>query len=756
MRKVLVWAGLIVLGSCAERLPRPLEIERVEPDAVSAGAPATLRLVGSFEIDVHVNFDDRGGSSFDTTFAVAVGLVPATSVVWIDHTTLEVKFDAAPGIGVYDVTVAAPDGRTATASAAVTSRSGPVDCTVDGDCADPCYTVYSCVSGSCQYGTADKDSDGDGFVDATCAGGDDCDDDPGGCGNACAPSIPDICDGRDNDCDSGTADGVVIFGNACDGDDADLCDDDLITDCVAATPVCSSGADNLELCDNIDNDCNAATADGDDEASLGGPCDGPDSDLCADDTVTACTGGLLICSTGVDDVEGPDGDPLCTDSIDNDCDGATDLADADCGGANTAPLVSAVLTPALLEVGATLSADASQSTDREDASGALTVEWDWQGDATFDASGQTSTHSYATAGERTVLVRVTDTGGLSTTVPLTVIVADVGTVITVSTALDENDTGATPAAPGGAGFSLREAFRYANGTAGSEKILIPSGTTIVLGSGLPSLNGAEGATIVGDGAVVQGGGASTCIGLGADDSTLIGLEVTGCTSWGLQVSGDRVRVERVRIRSDGGGILVNGVDIVLGPALDITPASSNNGIQSSKPVTVMDSRINGGLRGIFLSVGSAGSILVGNTIHGTATGIVASVLASDTVIVNNTIVGATTSAADFASNIDSGIFVNNIVTNNALGVDGVDANFSTLDFNAWSANTGGDCSGCSSLGVNAVTEPPLFIDAVGGDFRLLDGSLLIDAGTDAGYDRNGSDAGSFNGTAPDIGAWEAP
>ncbi|MCZ7687493.1 MAG: C-type lectin domain-containing protein [Sandaracinaceae bacterium] len=67
----------------------------------------------------------------------------------------------------------------------------------------------------------------------------------------------------------------------------------------------------------MDNDCNPLTLDGAAEA-LGGPCDGPDADMCAEGTVTGCAGGVLECSDATgDSVE------VCN-GRDDDCDGTID------------------------------------------------------------------------------------------------------------------------------------------------------------------------------------------------------------------------------------------------------------------------------------------------------------------------------------------------------------------------------------------------------------------------------------------------
>lgn len=80
---------------------------------------------------------------------------------------------------------------------------------------------------------------------------------------------------------------------------------------------CSSIDAPADVCDGVDNDNDPATPDGADDPLAGTECDGPDSDLCAEG-VMMCTGGSLVCSDiSADNVE------ICN-GIDDDCDGTTD------------------------------------------------------------------------------------------------------------------------------------------------------------------------------------------------------------------------------------------------------------------------------------------------------------------------------------------------------------------------------------------------------------------------------------------------
>jgi hypothetical protein len=84
-----------------------------------------------------------------------------------------------------------------------------------------------------------------------------------------------------------------------------------LTDCDDTDPDVHPGAP--ELCNGIDDDCDAGTADGDDEPQLGQPCDGSDGDLCAEGTIFCGSGSLECSDTTPTNVE------LCN-GIDDDCD----------------------------------------------------------------------------------------------------------------------------------------------------------------------------------------------------------------------------------------------------------------------------------------------------------------------------------------------------------------------------------------------------------------------------------------------------
>jgi hypothetical protein len=110
----------------------------------------------------------------------------------------------------------------------------------------------------------------------------------------------DVCNTLDDDCNADTPDGAEDpgFNVDCDGGDADLCKEGK-TVCNSATGALVCGDPNdadPEVCDGLDNDCNAGTADGVQDTRYGIGCDGNDADICNEGVYTVCTGGVIQCN----------------------------------------------------------------------------------------------------------------------------------------------------------------------------------------------------------------------------------------------------------------------------------------------------------------------------------------------------------------------------------------------------------------------------------------------------------------------------
>ena len=169
----------------------------------------------------------------------------------------------------------------------------------------------TCVMGQCRVGTCRA-----GWADLNGDVSDGCE---WQCGALDGTRGPEVCDGRDNDCNGLIDDGAVAgVGEAC-GPGV----------CRTGRQACESGTlrcvgaptATLELCNGRDDDCDGMV----DEAPTGGslPGTGPTA-FCGND-VGACTYGRFTCVSGrIECVGGTGPGAEVCDGVDNDCDGSID------------------------------------------------------------------------------------------------------------------------------------------------------------------------------------------------------------------------------------------------------------------------------------------------------------------------------------------------------------------------------------------------------------------------------------------------
>ena len=323
-----------------------------------------------------------------------------------------------------------------------------------------------------------------------------------------------------------------------------------------------------------------------------------------------------------------------------------------------------------------------------------------------------------------------------------------------TTALDENDSGATAAAPGGTGLSLREALTVSEDTVGRQTVYLENSLVISPGSNLPQIY--DPVDIIGDGTGgINGtslGSNRNCLQIFGGDVRVSHLEVYNCSRNGFQITtGDGVEVSRCHIHDVGQyGVFVG--------------TSSNHTIKDNlieradycvqigaAGTLVENNEILDSLGfGIFIANPATGSEVVGNLVNGSNVGI--QIGGPSVTFVHNTLVNSTSYGTEV---LDPGtIYRFNIVAHSGnQGINGGSGMFADLSNNIFYNTTGGICSSCGADGTNT-TQDPLFLNYAGDELRLMPTSDAVDAATNLGYDRNGAGAGLFWGGAPDYGYHE--
>ena len=183
---------------------------------------------------------------------------------------------------------------------------------------DDCTVGDTCLDGSWLAGGARNSDHSEVFTHPTSGPGQ-------GCVNA---NNTDPCDDG-NDCTDGDVclNGACQSGTGMDCDDSNPCTNDL---CNTASGCYYEF--NTDACDDSD----ACTMN---DVCADGSCSGEPLDADGDTFIAVGCPNGDDCNDSVDTInpgvfEGPAGSGICDDTIDNDCDGDTDLADATCGQCN--------------------------------------------------------------------------------------------------------------------------------------------------------------------------------------------------------------------------------------------------------------------------------------------------------------------------------------------------------------------------------------------------------------------------------------
>jgi len=138
-------------------------------------------------------------------------------------------------------------------------------------------------------------------------------------GSSCG--TPEVCNGKDDDCDGFIDNDVTTNGDACDTGQMGLCGVGVL-DCQDGKSVCvEKNTPQVEICDGYDNDCNGKVDDG----NPGG------GDTCMTGLPGPCALGVVTCADGVFKCEQQNQAvvEVCGDMTDNDCNGTVDNG---CGG----------------------------------------------------------------------------------------------------------------------------------------------------------------------------------------------------------------------------------------------------------------------------------------------------------------------------------------------------------------------------------------------------------------------------------------
>lgn len=313
-----------------------------------------------------------------------------------------------------------------------------------------------------------------------------------------------------------------------------------------------------------------------------------------------------------------------------------------------------------------------------------------------------------------------------------------------------------------AGETARDAgdamLQDANALPGAQTITMEPGIEITLTATLPTIT--ETVTIIGSGNTVDGSalhGNADCLIIAASNVLISSLDFYRCVSHPISIlNGGDNHIMNCTFRDNADSIACSSGtgNNTFGPNNELTGVIEI-GIESYCPgdQIIHNTIYYPGNVGIAVSADSIA--IFGDLCVGGVGGILLGNFATNCTVWHNTIIKTEYAAINAGPGATFEMWNNIFAFNSTWGVANSSEAITSNNNNLWSNNIGGDCNNCT-LGAEAVTSDPLFVDRINDNHSLQSTSPAINAGAESSWNVNGSSAGLFNGSAPDIGYSETP